>query len=162
MPLYLVRWPNLSVSLISAKNENDLLHTIDEIGDPSGCTWKVYKGPIHLDFRLKIDFVDKSNYKGVPFKPSATITPHGKTFEIHDYEFEKNDSETITAMWDAVTKTAFPNLWKYYEKRFSSTPTEGKPSKAEFEAAVLADLREFYELEFVQRSPESQKPFDRN
>jgi hypothetical protein len=161
MPLYLVRWPTIKVSLIKATDEQDLLNTIDEIDDSSGCTWKIYKGPLHLDFDLGINFEDKSDYKSVPFKPSVKIEASDESREIYQYAFQKNDSDTITNMWDEVTQMAFPHLWAYY---FNTKPkTQEQASlKQEFEKAILAELQKFYELEFICRFPESDKPFERN
>jgi len=159
MPLYLVRWPTFAVSLIQARDEDDLRDTIDEIGDQSGCTWKIYKGPLHLDFKLGIDFEDKSDYKSVPFKPSVKIKAPEELREIYQYAFEKNSSDAITNMWDKVTKMAFPHLWAYYE---NSEARDKESLKQEFEKAILAELHEFFKLEFTSRFPESEKPFERN
>lgn len=52
MPLYLVRWPNLSAALVRAANEEQLIDILDEIANPDGCTWTVYQGPLFLDFEL--------------------------------------------------------------------------------------------------------------
>lgn len=52
MPLYLVRWPLLSASLIQAENEDELIQHLDEVGDPSVCTWEQYDGPLWIDFEL--------------------------------------------------------------------------------------------------------------
>lgn len=36
MPIYLVRWPDLSASLVRAGSEEELLVTLDEVANPSG------------------------------------------------------------------------------------------------------------------------------
>jgi hypothetical protein len=46
MPFYIVRWPHLQASLIWAQDEDDLVYQLDESGDPSGCKWEVYDGPV--------------------------------------------------------------------------------------------------------------------
>lgn len=45
MPLYLERWPGLCASLVSARDEEDLLDTLDQVDDSEGATWSVYRGP---------------------------------------------------------------------------------------------------------------------
>lgn len=158
MKLYLVRWPDLSISLVHARDEDELVSTLDEVADPSGCKWKVYNGPLHLDFKLKIDFQDQSDYKKVPFRPSAKITALDETFEIRQYGFEDNDSDTITDMWNAITKKAFPHLWLYY----NGVPTDVDEAAKEFEEAVLAELRQYHELEFNRRFRGADQPFKSN
>ena len=57
MPIYIVRWPELCASLIKAKNEEDLIDKLDEVGDPGGCTWSEYQGPIWIEFDIPVKFV---------------------------------------------------------------------------------------------------------
>ena len=52
MPIYLVRWPDLSASLVRARNEADLIDTLDQVGNPDGCEWSRYEGPLFIDVRL--------------------------------------------------------------------------------------------------------------
>lgn len=52
MPLYVVRWPNLSAALVRAEDEVDLIDILDEEANPSGCRWEVYHGPLFVDFAL--------------------------------------------------------------------------------------------------------------
>jgi hypothetical protein len=49
MPIYLVRWPDLSASLVRAQHEDDLIDTLDQVANPDGCEWAVYKGPLFID-----------------------------------------------------------------------------------------------------------------
>lgn len=42
MLLYLVRWPWMTASLVSARDEDDLLDTLDQVDDAEGATWTVY------------------------------------------------------------------------------------------------------------------------
>jgi hypothetical protein len=34
VPIYIVRWPNLSACLIRAYDEEDLIYRLDELADP--------------------------------------------------------------------------------------------------------------------------------
>jgi hypothetical protein len=154
MKLYLVRWPNLTVSLIAAKDEAELLDTLDEVADAEGCTWKVYKGPLHLDFKTNIEFEDESKYELTPFKPSVKISFSERAFETTHYSFNEDEiSDTITNMWDTITKMSFPHLWAYYEKRFATKPEahDNEMQKQEFEKAVIAELCVFFETQFKSR-----------
>ena len=38
MPIYLVRWPDLSAALVKAGSEEELLDTLDQVANPKGCT----------------------------------------------------------------------------------------------------------------------------
>src|SRR2546425_12077583 len=64
MPLYLVRWPNLSAAFVMATDEVDLVDRLDMLGDPSGCRWQVYRGPLHIEIDLPIDF-ERKHEEGV-------------------------------------------------------------------------------------------------
>ena len=46
MPVYLVRWPDLSAALVKAGSEDELIGILDEVGNPDGCTWSIYRGPL--------------------------------------------------------------------------------------------------------------------
>jgi len=37
MALYLVRWPDLSCTLVTARDEDHLGYLLDEVGNPVGC-----------------------------------------------------------------------------------------------------------------------------
>ena len=45
MPIYVVRWLEPMVSLVSARDEEELKYRLDDAADPGGCTWQIYKGP---------------------------------------------------------------------------------------------------------------------
>lgn len=56
VPLYLVRWPGLRVSLIRARTESELMSAIDEVDFPRNCTWRRYSGPLWVDFEFPAGF----------------------------------------------------------------------------------------------------------
>nr|MBA3539360.1 hypothetical protein [Deltaproteobacteria bacterium] len=70
MPLYLVRWPHLTAALASVPNEDALLALLDEIRNPEGCTWSVYRGPLFIEFDLKADveYVGKEDRDNIPLQ----------------------------------------------------------------------------------------------
>jgi hypothetical protein len=55
MPLYIVRWPGFRASLVKAQNEEELVDVLDEVADPAGCKWAVYRGPLWIDFDIPLD-----------------------------------------------------------------------------------------------------------
>lgn len=55
MPLFVVRMPDLRCALVSARSDVEVAHIIDEIMDPSLCTWSRYHGPVWVDFQLPIE-----------------------------------------------------------------------------------------------------------
>ena len=57
MPLYLVRWPNLSAALVQASNKTELLDTLDQLSNTEGVKIQVYRGPLFLDFELPVRIV---------------------------------------------------------------------------------------------------------
>ena len=52
MSLYIVRWDDAEVVLVNAKNSEDLMDILDEIGNPHAARWRVYNGPLYLPFRV--------------------------------------------------------------------------------------------------------------
>jgi hypothetical protein len=54
MPLYLVRWPNLSACIVRARNNDDLDEILDELADPYDCERQVYNGPLWIEFELPV------------------------------------------------------------------------------------------------------------
>ena len=56
MLIYLVRWPDLSASLVQAESELRLLDILDQVGNADDCEWSVYEGPLFIDFRLPVEW----------------------------------------------------------------------------------------------------------
>src|SRR5438067_10243798 len=73
MPIYLVRWPDLSASLVRARDEDDLIDTLDQVGNPEGCEWSVYKGPLFVDFRLPAAWRIQDARPGGPVTPEQVV-----------------------------------------------------------------------------------------
>ena len=44
MPIYLVRWPDFSASLVRVRDEDDLIDALDQVVNPEGCEWSIHKG----------------------------------------------------------------------------------------------------------------------
>src|SRR5262249_27387135 len=108
MPLYLVRWPLLEASIIRARDESELMDKIDEIADPSLCTWRVYAGPLWIDFRLPVVDIDRK--RSGPLEPDDLVIDN-PALAIGDLALEwPEGSDSADEMDDQVRRMAFPHL----------------------------------------------------
>jgi hypothetical protein len=73
MPTYLVRWPDLSASLVRASSEEELLDILDHVANPEGCEWSVYEGPLFIDFRLPVEWSVRDARTGEPVGPEQVV-----------------------------------------------------------------------------------------
>lgn len=150
MPLYLVRWPTLQVSLVRARNEEALLDLLDEASDPGGCTYKVYKGPVWVDFALPFKIRDVTPDKKVPTEPSDfTIDPCPEfDGELYPSFLEPGlpGTDAVDDMCRRILRFAFPSLLKYMEMRDDAVfngdedSDEGEQFPEGLRAALVADL----------------------
>jgi hypothetical protein len=69
MPIYLVRWPDLSASLVRASHEDELIDTLDQVANPDGCEWSVYEGRLFIGVRLPAQWHIEDE------RPGALVTP---------------------------------------------------------------------------------------
>jgi hypothetical protein len=143
VPLYLVRWPDLSAALVKAANEDALLGVLDEIANPEGCTWSVYRGPLFIELKLNAEIEDAGGERrDRPIRPEdlriGDVTRicgrDPLTAEIPEY------SDTAHEMKDAILRGAFPAVHAALDR-------EGETVS---EPAVRAALRD--ELEVLVRA----------
>ena len=136
MPIYLVRWPGFSASLIKASDEAHLMDIIDEEGSPRACTWSVYRGPLWVDFVLPVSFKADENHQG----------PLGLEDIAFDYMNEVAEgwlrtavpgTDTAQAMETAVLRGAFPHTAAVLDDLEQETPDE-----AVLRIAVATDVVE--------------------
>src|SRR5260370_2626287 len=73
MPIYLVRWPDLSASLVQADGEDHLLDILDQVGNPDDCEWNIYDGPLFIDFRLPVEWSIPDDRRGTPLAPTQVV-----------------------------------------------------------------------------------------
>lgn len=135
MPLYLVRWPDLSFSLVSARNEDDLRIVLDEVSDPGGCRWKVYRGPLFLDFSLRAAVERDEPHPG---RPITQIRVKDASEIVQQPVFSLNDvaADSACEMWEEILAFAFPHLAKYYAGVYESE----KSDAGELKEALLKEL----------------------
>ena len=117
MPLYLIRWPNMSASIVRASDRDELYYMLDEVADPGCAEISDYDGPLWLEMQVPIDFelpekgpvaVDSPEivFRGVD-KLQETFNKTGVPIEITQAD---DGCDTQKEMFDAVTKRAFPRL----------------------------------------------------
>jgi hypothetical protein len=148
MPMYLVRWPTLRASLVRARDEDELIYYLDEVADPGGCTYKVYKGPIWIDFDLPFTIRDITPEKKVPTEPSDFTVDPPPGFAVDDpvIRAEISESEAAGEMRLKILRFAFPSLAKFLDEREDAfccdaeDPDTAEPYPAEMRAALVADL----------------------
>ena len=137
MPIYLVRWPDLSAALVKAGSEEDLVEILDEVGNPDGCTWSVYRGPLFLEFSLPLRFeVRERDERAGPIPPGDILVED--VSGLHEDSFltvEIGGADTGCAMSEAIEKSAFPHVFKARHER------DEDPSDDELREAVRAELQ---------------------
>lgn len=150
MPLYLVRWPALHASLVRARDEQELLEMLDEAADPGGCSYKVYKGPLWIDFGLPFEIRDVTPDKKVPTEPADFTVDPAPEFdgELIPSILEPGLPGTDPAheMCRNLLRFAFPALFKHMEEvEDASVQGDDTSSASErypeaLRAALVADL----------------------
>ena len=116
MPLFLVRWQNLSCALVRAHNRAELLDILDELDNPEGVEIQPYDGPLFLDFTLATD-------RPVPLRDGAghvaTEALSERDIEIGDVrdlaagafpEVHIPETDTGSEMYHALLAGTFPHL----------------------------------------------------
>lgn len=142
MPIYLVRWQNLSAAFVSARDEEDLLDRLDELADTEGATWSVYRGPLWIEFDVPIEFEMKRRPEGQPpTLQDITITDISK-FEPPGLEVSVAGTDTGSEMLLEVYRRAFPHLHKLFEE---SGLDEDPDSEGAVKTAALEDLKPLVE-----------------
>jgi hypothetical protein len=118
MALYLVRWPDLSCTLVTAHDERHLGYVLDEVGNPEGCRWTEYDGPVFIDFNLPVRVtVAWPEAVGRPLAPEAIqIEALDRLARREGLEAEVGMGDTAGEMLESIMKFAFPaTAAVYYE-----------------------------------------------
>lgn len=130
MPIYIVRWPNLSAALVRARDEDDLLEILDEVGDPSACRWQVYNGPLFINIESKARYDLKERPEGCAALREDITVGDIDCLLVEDRElaFDFGPSgETGSEMYERVAKFAFPHLAKAWEETAEMPDEEARP-----------------------------------
>jgi hypothetical protein len=134
MPLYLVRWPGMSASLVSARDEEDLLDTLDQVDDSEGASWSVYRGPVWIDFDVPAKYRIDEKAPNEPLRPDEIVVEDVEKVEIGAFELSTPGCDHGSEMHERITKLAFPRLHRVLYAR------EEEPTEAEVKEAVHAEL----------------------
>lgn len=120
MPIYLVRWPDLSASLVRAGSEEDLLDILDQVVNPEGCEWSVYEGPLFIDFRLPVEWHVRDARPGEPVTPEQIVVDDvdrmAKAHAIEAVEVALAAGDDGCETGAEVIRLAFPELHAAIDK----------------------------------------------
>ena len=144
MPIYLVRWPNLSAALVKAGSEDELLDILDEVANAEGCTWSVYRGPLFLDFSVPVKVDIKRPESPGPLRQNdIEVGDVSRLAEGTHLEVEIPACDTGFDMAEAIQKKAFPHLFKaLHEGGLDVTEEELREAlTAELQTLVKASWR---------------------
>ena len=116
MALYLVRWPDLLCTLVTARDENHLGYVLDEVGNPEGCRWIEYDGPVFIDFHLPVrTTIAWPEQVGRPLSPEAIqIEDLERLAHREGIEVEVGAGDTASEMLEAIMRFAFPSTAEVY------------------------------------------------
>lgn len=121
MPLYLAVWPNLTFSIIRARDEDEALLQLDQLGPPGTAKVTEYNGPLFLDFEWR---------------------PEEKNAEFPFAEGHPCGDEAVE-FYDTILEFGFPHLHSYYEAVHEHRK---EPSLDEAKAALKLDEDTFPEM----------------
>ncbi len=110
MKLYLVRWPDLSCTLVTAHDEDHLGYLLDEVGNPEGCRWTEYDGPVFIDFHLPVRItIDWPEQAGSPLSPEdVQIEDLDRLAQREGLQTEVGAGDTAGEMLETIMQFAFP------------------------------------------------------
>ena len=150
MSIYLVRWPDLSASLVQADGEEQLLDILDQVGNPDDCEWNIYEGPLFIDFRLPVEWSIQDDLRGTPVSPQQIVLSDvgriatGNVVEALQLCLADADDGYETGA--EVLRLAFPKLHAAMERSYEvgdSIDAEGALPEAELREALRAELGRF-------------------
>lgn len=151
MPIYLVRWPDLSASFVQAETEEHLLDILDQVGNPDDCEWSIYEGPLFIDFRLPVEWSIQDDRQETPITPQQVVIGNvsriatGNIVEAMQLCLAEGDDGYETGA--EVLRLAFPKLYAaiegFYEGGESLHREEALP-EAELRKALYAELERFF------------------
>ena len=147
MPIYLVRWPELTASLVRARDEGDLLDILDQVANPEGCEWSVYRGPLHIDLQLPAKWSVRNRRPNEPVAPDQVVIedigPMAREMAVEAVDVSRGGGDDGQDMAEAILKKAFPILHaaiKEFEASDEAEAREFVPPEADVTAALHAEI----------------------
>lgn len=142
MRVYLVRWPDLRASLVTAEDEDHLLDVLDEVADSEGATWSVYRGPLWFDLAVPASFRIDEKVPNVPLRDDEIVVDDVRELSRGSFTVSvPMSADTAVEMWESVLRKAFPHLHHAFWK-LEDEPTEEQLRRAvrdELHALIKAD-----------------------
>jgi hypothetical protein len=147
MPIYLVRWPDLTASLVRAEGEEHLLDILDQEANPEGAEWSVYKGPLAINFRLPAEWSIRDERPGAAVAPEQVIVDHvgamadRSVVETMQVSLAGGDDGADTGI--EILKKAFPAVHAAIERLLETEEGEDNPGalpESELRRALHAEL----------------------
>ena len=131
MPIFLCRWPNGDVSIVSARNQDDAIEALDEFDNADHAHISQLREQFLVDFRLNDDGHLELNQFG-----EATLN---EIMEKAFPELEKTYSEDPAVIHQAVERER-KRLWKKKKKLKQAKTERGQEIQKQMgAAAVVAD-----------------------
>lgn len=147
MPIYLVRWPSLSASLVRADDEEHLMFILDQSSNPDGCAWWVYDGPLAIDVELPVRWHVRDERSGEPVTPAQVavedIGPMAREHVVDTLQLSLASGDEGSDTAEAILDKAFPVLQATLDEFRSRDEAEERdfiPPEAEIHEALHAEL----------------------
>jgi len=150
MPIYIVRWPDFSASLVRADSEEELEFILDQIGNPEECEWSVYEGPLFVNFQLPVRWNIRDERPGHPVAPEQIVIddvgPMARGHVVETLELSLAEGDDGLDMGKAVLRIAFPKIHAAIERLWESDEggaREGVVREADLRKALHAEIARF-------------------
>ncbi len=150
MPIYLVRWPDLSASLVRASSEEELLDVLDQVANPEGCEWWVYEGPLFIDFRLPVEWSVRDAGTREPVAPEQVVIDDVSRMAtepvVETMEVSLADGDEGFDTGAEVIRLAFPEIHAAVENLYEGDEAlerEGVLPEADLRKALHRELARF-------------------
>jgi hypothetical protein len=147
MPIYLVRWPDLSASLVRASSEEELLDILDQVANPEGCEWSVYEGPLFIDFRLPVEWSVRDAGTRGPVAPEQVVIDDVSRMAtepvVETMEVSLADGDEGFDTGAEVIRLAFPEIHAAVENLYEGDEAlerEGVLPEADLRKALHREL----------------------
>lgn len=141
MPLYVVRWPDLSACIVRARDEENLYEILDELSDASDCKHWIYNGPLWIEFELPVTMQTPSGPETMeqPLQRDQIILDG-----VEDYlkscgglKLSAACADTATEMERAVMERCFPLVAKAVDGALTRLEVDdGTPTADEMRVIV--------------------------
>jgi len=150
MPIYLVRWPDLSASLVRASSEEQLPLILDQVANPEGCEWSVYEGPLFIDFRLPVEWSVRDAPTEEPVAPEQLVIDDvgrmatESVVETMEVSLAGGDDGSDTG--EEILRLAFPEIHaavEDFEKADEAIERDGVLPEADLRKALHRELARF-------------------